>query len=282
MKRKHYVEKRVGYATLDDFMREMFKRYPIIKDAMIVRDEATGAISCTDEEMNEIITPIWAVARWIHEGRNVVVLDRSVCAQMKECNPPDEEIVKEMNRRFPFAGCYIDAPYDDEMIGFFISPNPKVPDTLTYSVFMSEGFRDEHRGEVFHLAESESIQNFMVNCAAFVASANSGINLVYKPPKLARVNRGKNRSACTWYEAGFRFGAEIRAYERYMSERKPHQGGTVRPHVRRAHWHHYWTGPRDGERKLVLKWVPQSLVNAASGEELGAVGHRVPVSGDGE
>jgi hypothetical protein len=31
-----------------------------------------------------------------------------------------------------------------------------------------------------------------------------------------------------------------------------------RPHYRRAHWHHFWTGPRNvpGERKLILKWLP--------------------------
>ena len=33
-------------------------------------------------------------------------------------------------------------------------------------------------------------------------------------------------------------------------------------HMRRAHWHHYWTGPRTGERKLVLKWLPPVAVNA--------------------
>jgi hypothetical protein len=29
-----------------------------------------------------------------------------------------------------------------------------------------------------------------------------------------------------------------------------------RPHIRRAHWHSYWTGPHTGERKVVLKWLP--------------------------
>jgi hypothetical protein len=29
-----------------------------------------------------------------------------------------------------------------------------------------------------------------------------------------------------------------------------------RPHVRGAHWHHFWTGPKKRDRKLVLKWLP--------------------------
>lgn len=37
-----------------------------------------------------------------------------------------------------------------------------------------------------------------------------------------------------------------------------------RPHVRRAHWHHYWVG--EGRTKLILKWVSTLIVNAEDGE----------------
>lgn len=37
-----------------------------------------------------------------------------------------------------------------------------------------------------------------------------------------------------------------------------------RPHMRRAHWHHYWTGV--GRTKLTLKWINSMLVNAEDGE----------------
>jgi len=33
-------------------------------------------------------------------------------------------------------------------------------------------------------------------------------------------------------------------------------GGTVRPHIRRAHWHGYWTGPREGTQTFVYHWLP--------------------------
>ena len=38
-----------------------------------------------------------------------------------------------------------------------------------------------------------------------------------------------------------------------------------RPHVRRAHWHHFWTGSGDN-KKLILRWVSTILVNADEGE----------------
>lgn len=37
-------------------------------------------------------------------------------------------------------------------------------------------------------------------------------------------------------------------------------GRTVRPHLRRAHWHGFWTGPRDGERRFSYKWLPPTVV----------------------
>jgi hypothetical protein len=50
--------------------------------------------------------------------------------------------------------------------------------------------------------------------------------------------------------AAIRRGREaVRTWER--GDRKG-----PRPHVRGAHWHHFWTGPRAGDRKLVLKWLP--------------------------
>jgi hypothetical protein len=33
------------------------------------------------------------------------------------------------------------------------------------------------------------------------------------------------------------------------------------PHIRRAHWHGFWTGPRDGERRFEIRWLPPIPVN---------------------
>ena len=40
------------------------------------------------------------------------------------------------------------------------------------------------------------------------------------------------------------------------------QGSHKRPHTRRGHWHHYWTGPKSApeQRKLILKWTHPMLV----------------------
>ena len=60
------------------------------------------------------------------------------------------------------------------------------------------------------------------------------------------------------WKIGESVGAEIRQ----TSERGNVQARTSpRPHIRRAHWHHYWTGPRKSDdRKLVVKWIPPLLI----------------------
>ncbi len=115
--------------------------------------------------------------------------------------------------------------------------------------------------------------DLVANGVAYICSTNADIVPSYKPQQGIRRNNAKKRSAATWHDVGYRVGAELRAYERAKSERKPHQGGTVRPHMRRAHWHHYWTGPRDGERELVLRWIAPTMVGVGDIES--ATGHRI-------
>lgn len=38
---------------------------------------------------------------------------------------------------------------------------------------------------------------------------------------------------------------------------------TVKTHLRRGHWHGFWTGPRQGERKFIYRWISPLVVKAA-------------------
>lgn len=56
----------------------------------------------------------------------------------------------------------------------------------------------------------------------------------------------------------------------------PGSSGRAMPaHVRRAHWHTYWTGTR-GQQTPLLKWLSPILVNAQDTDGLVAVAHPVP------
>lgn len=38
------------------------------------------------------------------------------------------------------------------------------------------------------------------------------------------------------------------------------EGGGVSPHLRRAHWHGYWKGPKDGQQRFIYRWIPPTFV----------------------
>lgn len=70
-------------------------------------------------------------------------------------------------------------------------------------------------------------------------------------------------------DVGFRIGAKIREYEKASYAEDPQKlGGHVAPHMRRAHWHSFWTGPRDGERRLIVKWLPPIPVGVDDKKEI--------------
>lgn len=75
----------------------------------------------------------------------------------------------------------------------------------------------------------------------------------------------------TTWDVGVRLGAALRSA--YTKEAQECGGTHARPraHIRRAHWHSFWTGPMKGERTINLKWMPPIPVNVDSVENLPAV-----------
>ena len=89
------------------------------------------------------------------------------------------------------------------------------------------------------------------------------------------------------WDVAFRIGATLRAAAAATATGPSSRdaGGThasPRPHIRRAHWHSYWTGPmaRVGEmqptaREIVLKWIPPIPVAMGPDDESIPTVHRV-------
>lgn len=61
------------------------------------------------------------------------------------------------------------------------------------------------------------------------------------------------------WNVGLKLGEQLR---KPAQEKLTDDARTVSPHLRRAHWHGYWSGPRDGERRFHYKWLPPTAVNA--------------------
>jgi len=118
----------------------------------------------------------------------------------------------------------------------------------------------------------------LVSLVLYICSVNSDIGAgEHRPekPKPKKTRKGVRlfppQQATVW-DVGIRMGAALRKAREAAEEREAREGISDRQrtsqksHVRRAHWHGYWTGPREGQQKFVLKWLSPILVG--SGEDL--------------
>ena len=123
----------------------------------------------------------------------------------------------------------------------------------------------------------------VVSLLLYLCSVNGEIGDGSRRPRNPQPTRTKNGLRIfppdqpRIWNVGIRVGTALR---RARSESNPSQEGghaSPRPHFRRAHWQHYWTGRRDNltERRTILKWIHPVLVNAESADELVSVIKRV-------
>jgi hypothetical protein len=100
---------------------------------------------------------------------------------------------------------------------------------------------------------------------------------IMRLPRTVDDIRDKYREVRRW-DVGVRIAGAVRA----SADSQPiavrgggSSGTTKRPHMRRAHWHHYWRGPRDSERESILKWIAPTYINLPplDDDELPAVVH---------
>lgn len=109
-----------------------------------------------------------------------------------------------------------------------------------------------------------------------------GYPTVIAPTKRRRrVRKGKQRQpprlqsaeAPTKWDVGYRIGAAIRRSRQEARSTGESPTGTRPspiPHIRRVHWHTYWTGPKNEpeKRKRVLKWLPPIAVKLDHHDDL--------------
>lgn len=107
-----------------------------------------------------------------------------------------------------------------------------------------------------------------ISACYYLASKNAEIKEVMisksKRPVVKSANGKKpKRVAIKAYQVGYVLG---KSFEEQIKARSsstgqttgPTGGLTVRPHVRRAHWHHYWVG--EGRTVLEVRWIKPTLV----------------------
>ncbi len=129
----------------------------------------------------------------------------------------------------------------------------------------------------------------LVSLTLYLCSTNAEIATRggYHPPPLRRDKNEPTRilaaeTPIIW-DVAYRIGAALRAANEEQKRKKMlggHHAGP-RPHIRRPHWHSFWTGEKakrlgqQTKRELILKWIPVTRVNFKEGVEPVPTVHRV-------
>lgn len=118
----------------------------------------------------------------------------------------------------------------------------------------------------------------LLSLALFLCADDADLSPDGQRPANARVTRTKRglrmfpAAAPRVWDVGTRMGAALRLAIGQAEQTGPidEARAAVRPHIRAAHWHGYWTGKRTDPtaRRFSVRWMPPILVNADSPDEL--------------
>ncbi|MGH8769053.1 MAG: hypothetical protein ACREVT_12860 [Burkholderiales bacterium] len=132
-----------------------------------------------------------------------------------------------------------------------------------------EGFTERNAAS---LAPLVSVLLYLCSASSELRDASGTLHRPQRP-QFKRTRKGRRLFApdkpTTW-EAGYRLGAALR---RAYAQERTEPGDThasPRPHIRRAHWHAFWTGPKaePAQRKLDVRWLPPIPVAVQDLDEL--------------
>ena len=243
------------------------------------------------------------VCKWV-KCRQVYRIDPVTAAEL--CSQPmPGEIPCEALRRLPYPIIYVDHAIDyvsaGDVVGFdgFLA---QVVDNgageslvlaligaadrrLRIEVSLDEGGTLKDAVAALELASGSSgvtMDSFMpdeqtvadmLNLLLFIISGDD-VEVAYEPPSGKRGQKFGKRSCSDHVKVvGTRIGRAIGEARRAYSGNSTHDTGrTVAPHMRRAHWQHFWVGPRKGRDdgkhgdELVVRWIPPIAVNGGEDE----------------
>ena len=209
----------------------------------------------------------------------------------------DKELPVEVFYRLPEWGVYVEFQGDDECRGFFAHLEfdtktkrtelrllldnengllwPIILHLGHWSVFeaISKAFKaSEQNVPMMQSTDYEAI-NFQAEKAQkclslllYLCSDKPDIERIEGSlPAYARSKKSKKREKFhapkkpkVWV-VGTKLASATSAYVEW----KGGEHASPKAHIRRAHWHGYWTGKRDsGNRKFYYKWIPTMLVNS--------------------
>lgn len=148
--------------------------------------------------------------------------------------------------------------------------------SLIEGILKQKQFVDSHLSKSerpaadYRVKTAAQMSSSILSMVLYVCSVNADISGTPVRPKSVKTKRGARwfpPGKPTVWEVGYREGPILGRALRLASTRDGLASSGVRPHVRRAHYHHYWVGS-GVYRKSELRWLPPIFVNVDNPNDL--------------
>jgi hypothetical protein len=229
------------------------------------------------------------ILREYEKFKQVYKFDKDFYEVLKDTNM--KEFDPDIFENIPFSGFYIDisdtkVKYEETgayIVGMFVKVYMLFKQWFVETAYYSDDNSAYWTRDVWNIHEKQLISSGMdenyllpddlnnarINLITYICSENADIE---KEIKHSTKKYNKKITNYTTWNTGYRIGSKIRKNKiQYVSESNT-TGGTLRPHVRAAHWHRYWVGSGD-DKHIVIKWIHEIYVKCNNADDLPAVEH---------
>jgi hypothetical protein len=150
---------------------------------------------------------------------------------------------------------------------------------FTLGLFQQTGVGEVAEVEDYHRQVTSTILASVMPYLLYLCAENREVDGDFDAaPKVAMTKKGERlfaRQSPNVLTAGFRIGTAIRQYQGGDDAPVDGAGSGIRhtPHLRKAHWHTFWKGPRlePAKRQRILHFLPPIPVNVGKPGDLQGV-----------
>lgn len=293
------LTKNTAVSIFADLVEEKLEKlYPYYSNEEITNLLVKNLEEMSDNNLDFCVN-ILAIAKWYYCGRQMYKFDEELSKLLSNQNKSDITVSIETLKHLPCDNFFVERQFNNS-VGFFVSVDeetvtivdiyptgissiicPIADQTTIRDLFESAIRTNSDEAKKYLSGDSEKDQQSIdatvnVICERFqyivyLSAINAEIEPITKGAIVKRTsNTNDNPKPTTQSKTqisnvGHRIGASLKPKQaniKYVDKNKlsEHHGAPKAPHIRRSHFHSFWTG--SGENKtLVVKWIGAVFVN---------------------
>lgn len=267
--------------------------------------QARAVFDMHEDEISMQVYPAYALQRFTTSGKQVYYFDEDLSKLLSE-QERESSLERYMLDHLPVNTFFVERKWNDS-VGFIFSYVPEKDKILVSDFFLRNDKKNSYgtksiymdadklihsldfRGSIYFNGtidtESEARKLILnvIQHVIYLTAINAEVEPITKESVAINSSEAKAENRMETEpshktqlaKVGFRFGSEFRKYKRtqeHYNHKNGHFGGKgtkKTPHIRRSHFHGYWTGSKTDpqSRKLIVKWVQSVFVGTKDFEE---------------